>query len=228
MARPRSFDQDHVIHTAEREFRAKGYNGTSVDDISSATGLGRGSLYAAFGDKRGVLLQAMSGYFTRLEQIAMESLSGPDDGALERLRLFLLSAVEGVPLAHDVPAADDRATTACFAAKMALEFGTSDPDVEHRINASFAVLQASVAACVRAAQRNGDLDAQADPDDIAWLLLAVARGMDVVGATGLSPRRLTSIAESAFDGLLRQHSTRSSERPATTRPEPRSQQHVGT
>ncbi|MEH0525914.1 TetR family transcriptional regulator [Streptomyces stelliscabiei] len=38
MARPRSFDRDHVLHAAERQFRASGYNGTSVDDISAATG----------------------------------------------------------------------------------------------------------------------------------------------------------------------------------------------
>ena len=56
MARPRSFDPDHVLHAAERQFRTSGYNGTSVDDISAATGLGRGSLYAAFDGKHGVLL----------------------------------------------------------------------------------------------------------------------------------------------------------------------------
>ena len=52
MARPRSFDRDHVLHAAERQFRASGYNGPSVDDISAATGLGRGSLYAAFDGAR--------------------------------------------------------------------------------------------------------------------------------------------------------------------------------
>ena len=52
MARPRSFDHDHVLHAAERQFRTTGYNGTSVDDISAATGLGRGSLYAALDGAR--------------------------------------------------------------------------------------------------------------------------------------------------------------------------------
>ncbi|HEY3509696.1 MAG TPA: TetR/AcrR family transcriptional regulator, partial [Kribbella sp.] len=68
MARPRSFDRDHVLHAAERQFRTTGYNGTSVDDISAATGMGRGSLYATFDGKHGVLHQAMSVYFTRLAQ----------------------------------------------------------------------------------------------------------------------------------------------------------------
>ncbi|MET9905803.1 TetR/AcrR family transcriptional regulator [Streptomyces sp. NPDC006476] len=203
MARPRSFDRDHVLHAAERQFRASGYNGTSVDDISAATGLGRGSLYAAFDGKHGVLLQAMSGYFARLAQGPRKMLAGPDEGALERLHAYLLRAVHGVPLAADVPPASDRAGAACFAAKMALEIGASDPEVKRLANECFSVVRTAVAECVRAAQRNGDIDPDADPDDLAYLLLTVIRGSDVVGAYGHSPDRLTSIAESAFALLPR-------------------------
>ncbi len=203
MARPRSFDSDHVLHVAERQFRASGYNGTSVDDISAATGLGRGSLYAAFDGKHGVLLQAMAGYFARLGQLP-KVLAGPDEGALERLHGYLLrAAVHGVPLAADVPPAPDRAAAACFAAKMALEVGASDPEVERLANDCFSVVVTAVAECVRAAQRNGDIDPDADPDDLAHLLWTIIRGIDVAGACGNSPARLTSIAESAFALLPR-------------------------
>ncbi|QNP75053.1 TetR/AcrR family transcriptional regulator [Streptomyces roseirectus] len=203
MARPRSFDRDHVLHAAERQFRASGYNGTSVDDISAATGLGRGSLYGAFDGKHGVLLEAMTGYFARLAQGPRQMLAGPDEGALERLHAYLLRAVHGVPLAADVPPASDRAGAACFAAKMALEIGASDAEVKRLANDCFSVVRAAVAECVRAAQRNGDIDPDADPDDLAYLLLTVIRGTDVVGAYGHSPDRLTSIAESAFALLPR-------------------------
>ncbi|MEU1994024.1 TetR/AcrR family transcriptional regulator [Nocardia gamkensis] len=204
MARPRSFDRDHVLHAAERQFRTTGYNGTSVDDISAATGLGRGSLYAAFdGGKHGVLLQAMAAYSARLGQAVPQALAGPDEGALERLHGFLLRAVNGVPLADDVPPAPDRAAAACFAAKMALEIGASDPELERMAKACVSAVATAVAACVRAAQRNGDIDPDADPDDLAYLLLTIVRGIDVVGAHGHSPARLTSIAESAFALLPR-------------------------
>lgn len=207
MARPRSFDRDHVLHVAERQFRSAGYNGTSVDDISAATGLGRGSLYAAFDGKHAVLLQAMAGYSARLGRLAPEALAGPDEGALERLRGFLLRGVDGVPLADDIPPAPDRATAACFAAKMALELGASDPEVERMANACFSAVATAVAECVRAAQRNGDIDRDADPDDLAYLLLTIIRGIDVAGASGHSPARLTSIAESAFALLPRPSAT---------------------
>ena len=202
MARPRSFDRDHVLHAAERQLRTTGYHGTSVDDISAATGLGRGSLYAAFDGKHGVLLQAMAKYFARLGQLP-KALAGPDEGALERLHAYLLRAVHGVPLAADVPPAPDRAAAACFAAKMALELGTSDPEVQRLANDCFSVLTTAVADCVRAAQRNGDIDPDADPDDLAYLLWTIIRGIDVAGACGNSPARLTSIAESAFALLPR-------------------------
>ncbi|MFF7176741.1 TetR/AcrR family transcriptional regulator [Streptomyces pseudovenezuelae] len=203
MARPRSFDPDHVLHAAERQFRTSGYNGTSVDDISTATGLGRGSLYAAFDGKHGVLLQAMTGYFARLAQGPRKMLDGPDEGALERLHAYLLRAVHGVPLAADVPPAPDRTAAACFAAKMALEIGASDPEVQRLANDCFSVVRTAVADCLRAAQRNGDIDPDTDPDDLAYLLLTIIRGTDVVGAYGHSSDRLTSIAESAFALLPR-------------------------
>jgi len=205
MARPPSFDRDHVLHSAERQFRTSGYNGTSVDDISAATGLGRGSLYAAFDGKHGVLLEAMDGYFARLGQAAPRALAGPDEGALERLHAYLLRAVHGVPLAADVPPAPDRAAATCFAAKMAMEFGASDPEVKRLANACFSVVVTAVADCVRAAQRNGDIAPDADPDDLAYLLVTIVRGSDVVGAYGHSRARLTSIAESAFALLPRPH-----------------------
>jgi TetR/AcrR family transcriptional repressor of nem operon len=198
MARPPSFNRDEVVRVAERQFRATGYNGTTVDDLSTATGLGRGSLYAAFGDKHGVFLHAIEGYATRLEQSAAKALSGPDDGALERLHRFLLAAIHGVPLGPDVPPADNRAAAACFAAKTALELGATDPDIARKVNAGLDAVQASLAACVRAAQRSGDLDPNTDSDELAWLLLTIVRGIDVIGAAGRSPRCLTSIAERAF------------------------------
>ncbi|WP_020134189.1 TetR/AcrR family transcriptional regulator [Streptomyces sp. 351MFTsu5.1] len=207
MARPRSFDRDQVLHAAERQFRTSGYNGTSIDAISAATGLGRGSLYGAFDGKHGVLLEAMTGYFGRLGQFAPEALDGPDEGALERLHQYLLRAVHGVPLAADVPPAPDQAGAACFAAKMALEIGASDPEVKRLANDCFSVVRAAVADCVRAAQRNGDLHPDADPDDLAYVLLTVIRGSEVVGANDHSPDRLTSIAEGAFALLPRPRRT---------------------
>lgn len=54
MARPRTFDEDVVIARAAEVFGRIGYNACSVDDLVEATALQRGSLYKAFGSKRGL------------------------------------------------------------------------------------------------------------------------------------------------------------------------------
>lgn len=218
MARPPSYIRDEVIHAAERQFRATGYNGTTVDDIAAATGLGRGSLYAAFGDKHGLFLEAMEAYFARLELLATEALAGPDDGALERIHQFLLAAVHGVPLGPDVAVAESRASTVCFSAKSALELGTTDPGAAQRVNAGLDFVEAVLATCVLAAQRNGDLDPNVDPDELAWLLLTIVRGIDVIGAAGRDSRCLTSIAERAFACLPVQTTNSSKKRGAGRSP----------
>lgn len=60
MARPRSFDPATVIARARDAFVIGGYRGTSVDDLLTATGLARASLYQAFGSKRGLFLAALT------------------------------------------------------------------------------------------------------------------------------------------------------------------------
>ena len=62
MARPREFAVDTVLERAMNVFWAKGYEAASLDDLCAATGLGRSSLYAAFGDKQELLLRTLDRY----------------------------------------------------------------------------------------------------------------------------------------------------------------------
>lgn len=59
MARPRNFDEEDVVQRAAQTFGRLGYTGCSVDDLVAATGLQRGSLYKAFGSKRGLFEQVL-------------------------------------------------------------------------------------------------------------------------------------------------------------------------
>ena len=59
MGRRRSFDDDEVLADAREVFLEHGYEGTSIDALVKATGLLRGSLYGAFGSKRGMFVAAL-------------------------------------------------------------------------------------------------------------------------------------------------------------------------
>lgn len=62
MARQREFDEDQVLRALTDVFWEHGYDGTSYAQIMKATGLQKGSLYAAFGDKRSLYLKAIEHY----------------------------------------------------------------------------------------------------------------------------------------------------------------------
>ena len=63
--RPREFDLEEALDDAIEVFRARGYHGTSVQDLTEGTGLARGSLYKAFHDKRSLFLAALDHYTVR-------------------------------------------------------------------------------------------------------------------------------------------------------------------
>src|ERR1700679_3722681 len=62
MGRPREFDIDAALEKAMRLFWAKGYEGTSVADLTETLGVSRPSLYAAFGDKEALFRAALERY----------------------------------------------------------------------------------------------------------------------------------------------------------------------
>lgn len=60
--RPRNFDYEAALEAAMRVFWLKGFSGTSLSDLTEATGLNKPSLYGAFGDKAQFYLKVLERY----------------------------------------------------------------------------------------------------------------------------------------------------------------------
>lgn len=84
MARPREFVEALAIDSAARVFCRHGYTATSIEQLVEATGVHRGSLYAAFGSKRGLFLRV-------LERATVSSLREEDQFDLLITALLELS-----------------------------------------------------------------------------------------------------------------------------------------
>src|SRR3954452_10637487 len=95
MARPREFDEDQVVRAARDRFWNAGYAATSMTDLAQATGLGKTSLYGAFGDKHALFMRIFDEYSTGAVEAAHAALDGPDDTASERIRAYLLDNAHG-------------------------------------------------------------------------------------------------------------------------------------
>jgi TetR/AcrR family transcriptional regulator, transcriptional repressor for nem operon len=191
MARPRQFDEAAVLRAARAAFRAKGYAGTSLQDLMDATGLGKGSLYAAFGDKRGLYLRVLGQYAGQSVTAVHAALEGPEP-ALAALRAYLLAMARG-----------SVGGPSCLLASSTAELAAADADVGTCVGKTFRALDASFVAAVRRAQDEGDVDPAADPEALGGMLLAVARGMEALGHGGASEETLVRTAEAAIGSLPR-------------------------
>ncbi|MFI1471040.1 TetR/AcrR family transcriptional regulator [Streptomyces wuyuanensis] len=191
MPRPRAFDERLVLERAREQFWATGFAGTRMDDIARATGLGKGSLYGAFGDKGKLFHRVFDDWCTAVLEVAEGRLAGgPDAEALARLSGYVHLMAENT--------ASDTERRGCLLAKGAAELAQHDPTVAGRSAETMTALLNLLRTEIRAAQRHGDIDSAADPDQLAALLLTVVRGIEAVGKAGLTPETLRTIADTAL------------------------------
>lgn len=171
MARPRKFETEAVLKRAMQAFWARGYKAASFDDLCTATGLSRSSLYAAFGGKRELLYRALELYekeaLTRIRTAlsqplpVREAIAGFVEGLIERI-------------------VDGPGRAGCFIGNCAAELA-GDRETAARIRRSLANIEAAFREGLARAQTNGEIAADADVDSLARFLVSGIQGLRLVG-----------------------------------------------
>ena len=171
MARPREFDPDAALDSAMHVFWAQGYEATSLDDLCAATGLSRSSLYAAFGDKRALLLKSIDRYTD------------------ERVAAFLGARLAGsLPIRRQIEAfldeLIDRIVTGpgrrgCFLGNCAAELARDDREAAAHVRRGFAHIEATFREALARARNKGEIDG--DIDALARFLMCATQGLRLVG-----------------------------------------------
>ena len=187
MARPRTFDESDVVAAARDEFWSRGYAATSVDDLTAATGLGKGSLYGAFGDKHALYLRALDDYITSSLDDVRAQLRDPAFGAYDRLVRHIRAQVKAL--------AADKTRRGCMMAKGAAELGATDDAVERAVERAYATWRDELLACIKQAQRDGSIDAEQNPQALAGALLAFMRGQEALHKGGAKLTQLKAAAD---------------------------------
>jgi TetR/AcrR family transcriptional repressor of nem operon len=192
MPRPKSFDQDTVLDQAVQLFWERGYEGTSLADLEAHLGLGRQSLYNAFGDKQTLFLKALERYRSRVGDQRLAELNAPGAG-LDAIRAFFRASVESLTAPGK--------RRACLMANTILERGSQDPDSLMRCNNARNGLERAFRRALVRAKATGELPDGLDVEATATLLVVQAYGLSVLAKSGASAGELHAAVEALFAGL---------------------------
>jgi AcrR family transcriptional regulator len=184
----RQFDEQEVIALALDVFWQKGLHDATMQDLAEATGVQRGSLYNAYGDKEAIFLRAFDQYAKDfLESVG--SLMAEGDVAT-RLRNFFDSAV--VNMTSGSP------PRGCLTTRTALNAGISSEAVRARVQALLGRLEQAVSKAIGSAP--GGRPA-AEANRLARVVVTFTRGLAVMERAGYSRKQLKESAATFVDAL---------------------------
>lgn len=178
-----------MLDRALEVFWDKGYEGTSIADLTEATGLGRASLYGAFGDKEKLYGRVVEHYLARSEACAPPSRR--DDASTRDLLLATFTAWFGARCA-------ELTSRGCFLSLAGTQGG--EPAFARELFlASLKRREKTLTKILRDGQERGDVDPEADPAALARLLVVVTQGVAATARAGWSAERLDEAVRDAVD-----------------------------
>ena len=191
--RPRGFDRDAALDRALDVFWRKGYEGASLSELTLAMGINPPSLYAAFGNKEGLLRASLDRYAARRADFMRHVLAAP---TARETAERLLRGTADLQTDPDTP-------PGCLLVQGGLACGTGAEAVPSELAGRRLKTEAALAERFERGKRDGDLAPDADAAALARFVSTVSQGMGVQAASGACRQdlhRIVDIALAAFPG----------------------------
>jgi AcrR family transcriptional regulator len=192
MGRPREFDMDAALDKAMEVFWRRGYEGATIAELTGAMGINPPSLYAAFGNKEGLLKAALDRYMVVRNECMEEILAAPTAREVVERGLLKLADLQ----------TDPANPPGCLLVAGGLACGVGSENIPFELAAHRAQTEEQMRQRFIRAREEGDLAADSDPAALARYVSAVIVGIGVLasgGATREQLREVALVAVKAFD-----------------------------
>ncbi len=189
--RPRSFDEDQAIDAAMRVFWEKSFEGTTMTDLTDATGLSRSSIHAAFGSKEGLFLRAVERYKSGPIRYIPKALAEPTlPRAIEALFRGMVNSlsIPGNP-------------KGCLSIHGALACGT-DCELVTQVMVKWRRSNENlIKERIQRAQREGELGREVNAADYARYIATIMMGIGIQAVNGAGRAELSRTVDMALQFL---------------------------
>lgn len=177
MARTREFDERQALVSAMLVFWEKGYEGTSIQDLEDATGLGRTSIYNAFGNKRQLFNRILECYKESVMSALFLAMDSAPD-IREGIRRLMHGALD-IHFDTDNPGG-------CLVVLSVLESGQHDAQSSESVAQTIQDLKTGLQQRLKKAKQAGELSADLDVSATATTIASTMMGMMVLGKAHFS------------------------------------------
>jgi AcrR family transcriptional regulator len=185
--RPRSFDRDAALAAAMEVFWEKGFEATSISDLTEAMGINPPSLYSAFGDKEALFLEAIEAYTRRRGESCPYCNEPTARGAVEKLLIYV--ARELTDASHPRGCLMMMAATTAANSSTRLQKVIADKRVASREH---------MRERIKRGIEDGDVPAGTDAGALADFFSTLLTGMALQARDGATRKSLLAIVEQAM------------------------------
>ena len=186
--RPREFCVDHALAQALRVFWEKGYEGTSLSDLTEAMGITRPSLYAAFGNKEALFRKALDLYEREKLAYIQQALGQPT--ARKLAEAMLRGTVDNVT--------SEEQPHGCLGVITSVACGPESQSVREEVVKRGEFGKRALIERFQRAKEEGDLPAHVDPEGLLRVLIAMLQGISVQANQGATRSELERLVESGL------------------------------
>jgi AcrR family transcriptional regulator len=188
LGRPRQYDAEQALRQALEVFWHNGYANTSLDLLAQAMNMNRPSIYAAFGNKHELYLQAVAHYRARIRTSIHEALfSAPS----------LREALHNVyTRALKTYAPDGKAPLGCFLISTATTEAAGDTEIQKELAAVLRELDQMFAERFQRAIEHEELDRNTDPSTLAQMATSLLYSLSIKARSGIPKPELEALVAS--------------------------------
>lgn len=189
--RPRRYDPEAALDAVLEVFWRAGYSAASLDDICTATGMNRPSVYAAFGDKRALYLRSIDRYRSVSREQMREAFAG--DASLRTvLGRVYARALDLYFSGHDTP-------LGCFMVGAVISDAVDDPEIRQSLASGLRQFDEAFGRAVEGAQAKGEIGKDCDPAMLGKFAAATLYYLAVRSRAGEAREELEKVADATID-----------------------------